>query len=387
MNESNALSPELRAAEIGRIERARAADPVDMVPDSLSAADRVDMPLPRNPQTVFLGGLFLLALLTTMYLAREVVLPIVVALVLKLFLQPLVRLLGRLHIPRAVAALAAVVLFLLVFVGLGMLLGAPASQWAADLPKAMPRLLDQFAFIRSFIQRVQDSLGNMGVHLDLSGAGAGFSPASLATKVLGGTSAIASHMLEILLILFYLLVFGETFLRRLVEILPSFAEKREAVALSSQIEQDLSAYLLTVTAINAVVGCVTALAMWVSGVPGVILWGVVAFAVNYIPILGPLCAVVAFVGVGLVVKGVAWAALLPPALYLGIHIAEGEIITPMLLARRFTINPVAVMLSLIIWYWMWGVIGAVLAVPLLAVLKIVCDRIRPFRAFGHLLEG
>ncbi len=387
MTDDNTPPPELRAAEMARIEKAQAAEAGDIVADRRSPADRVDMPLPRNPQTVFLGGLFLLAVLTTMYLAREVVLPIVVALVLKLFLQPVVRLLSRLRIPRAVGALAAVMLFLMVFVGLGMLLGSPASQWAADLPKAMPRLLDQFAGIRAFVQRGQDALGNMGVHVDLSGAGAGFSPASLASAVLGGTSALASHMLEILLILFYLLVFGETFLRRLVEILPNFEEKRQVVGLSNQIEHDLSAYLLTVTAINAVVGCVTAMAMWVSGVPGVILWGVVAFAVNYIPILGPLCAVVAFVGVGLVVKGAAWAALLPPALYLGIHIAEGEIITPMLLARRFTINPVAVMLSLIIWYWMWGVIGAVLAVPLLAVMKIFCDRIRPFRAFGHLLEG
>jgi predicted PurR-regulated permease PerM len=275
----------------------------------------------------------------------------------------------------------------MVFVGLGMLLSSPAGQWAADLPKAMPHLLDQFAGIRAFIGRSQTALANMGVHLDLAGAGAGFSPTALVTTVLGGTSALASHSLEILLILFYMLVFGETFMRRLVEVLPTFAEKRQAVALSIQIEHDLSAYLLTVTAINAVVGCVAALAMWVSGVPGVILWGVVAFAVNYIPIIGPLCAVFAFIGVGLVVKGVVWSALLPPALYLAIHIAEGEIITPMLLARRFTINPVAVMLSLVIWYWMWGVIGAILAVPLLAVIKIVCDRIRPFRAFGHLLEG
>ena len=85
--------------------------------------------------------------------------------------------------------------------------------------------------------------------------------------------------------------------------------------------------------------------------------------------------------------GPVWAALLPSALYFGIHVLEGEIVTPMLLANRFTINPVAVILALIFWYWMWGVPGAILAVPMLAIAKIIADRLRPLRAFGHLLEG
>ncbi len=359
---------------------------IGQVQDTRSPEERLEMPLPHNPQTVFLGGLFLIACLTVMYVAQQVVLPIVVALILKLLLQPIVRVSSRMRLPRAIGAVIALALFLLIFVGLGTLLSGPASQWATELPGAMPKLLDRFKGIQAIVAQGQQALDRLGLHLDLAG-GTAFSPAAVARAVLGGTSAVASHMLEILLILFYLLVFGETFLRRLVEILPTFGDKREAVALSTRIEQDLSAYLLTVTAINAVVGCATALAMWVSGVPGIILWGVVAFAVNYIPILGPVCAVALFVVVGLAVKGVTWWALLPPALYLGIHVAEGEIITPMLLARRFTINPVAVMLSLVFWYWMWGVVGAVLAVPLLAVTKIVCDRIRPFRALGHLLEG
>jgi predicted PurR-regulated permease PerM len=127
--------------------------------------------------------------------------------------------------------------------------------------------------------------------------------------------------------------------------------------------------------------------MWLCDVPGPVLWGVVAFCLNFVPILGPFCGIVLFLAAGLISKGPAWAALLPAALYFGIHVMEGEIITPMLLANRFTINPVAVILSLIFWYWMWGVPGAILAVPMLAIIKIVCDRLRPFRAFGHLLEG
>lgn len=117
------------------------------------------------------------------------------------------------------------------------------------------------------------------------------------------------------------------------------------------------------------------------------LWGVVAFCLNFVPILGPFCGIVLFLAVGLISKGPAWAALMPAAIYFGIHVLEGEIVTPMLLANRFTINPVAVILSLIFWYWMWGVPGAILAVPVLTIIKIVSDRLRPLRALGHLLEG
>ena len=209
----------------------------------------------------------------------------------------------------------------------------------------------------------------------------------MATAVLGGTGTIAAHLLETVLVLFYLLVFGEIFLRRLVEVLPRFSDKREAVRISLRVERDLSAYLLTITVINTAVGCATAGVMWLCDVPGPVLWGVVAFCLNFVPILGPFCGIVLFLAVGLISKGPAWAALLPAALYFGIHVMEGEIITPMLLANRFTINPAAVILSLIFWYWMWGVPGAILAVPMLAIIKIVCDRLRPFRAFGHLLEG
>jgi predicted PurR-regulated permease PerM len=159
------------------------------------------------------------------------------------------------------------------------------------------------------------------------------------------------------------------------------------VEITLRVESDLSAYLLTITVINTAVGCATAGVMWLCAVPGPALWGVVAFCLNFVPILGPFCGIVLFLAVGLISKGPAWAALLPAALYFGIHVIEGEIITPMLLANRFTINPVAVILSLIFWYWMWGVPGAILAVPMLAIIKIVCDRLRPFRAFGHLLEG
>jgi predicted PurR-regulated permease PerM len=212
-------------------------------------------------------------------------------------------------------------------------------------------------------------------------------PFTLVGAVLSGSATATSGVFTTLLILFYLLVSGETFLRRVVEILPRFKDKRQAVELSLHIERDVSLYLLTVSCLNAIVGVATGCEMWACGVANPVLWGAVAFVLNFVPILGAMVGLVIFLMVSVLSLGVTWWALLPVGLYFGIHVLEGEFATPMLLARRFTINPVALILALIFWYWMWGIPGAVLAVPLLAITKIVCDDLRPLRAFGHLLEG
>jgi predicted PurR-regulated permease PerM len=134
-------------------------------------------------------------------------------------------------------------------------------------------------------------------------------------------------------------------------------------------------------------GVATGTVMAICGVGDPVLWGTVAFLLNYIPILGPMIGVVVFLLSGLLSIDSLWVAFLPAGLYLLIHLVEGETVTPMLLARRFTINPVLVILSLVFWYWMWGVPGAVLSTPMLAITKIICDRVRPLMAFGHFIEG
>jgi predicted PurR-regulated permease PerM len=370
-----ALQPQRTDLAIGRAE---SVDQFD--------GERAEMPLPQEARTIFQGILCAIAVLSCLYIAQDVVLPVVLAVVLKLLLQPLVSVLERVRVPRAAGALIALGVLLSAFIGLGMLLSSPAAQWASQLPQTWPQLQRKFAFINDPVEHIQRTLDQMGVHLE-SPSTLLSNPIGIVTAVFSGTGSVAAHLFETLLVLFYLLVFGETFLRRLVEVLPTFANKRDAVEISLHVERDLSAYLLTITVINAAVGCATAGVMWLCDVAAPVLWGVVAFCLNFVPILGPFCGIILFLGVGLISIGPVWAALLPTALYFGIHVLEGEIVTPMLLANRFTINPVAVILSLIFWYWMWGVPGAILAVPMLAIIKIISDRLRPLRAFGHLLEG
>jgi predicted PurR-regulated permease PerM len=118
-----------------------------------------------------------------------------------------------------------------------------------------------------------------------------------------------------------------------------------------------------------------------------LLWGAVAFLLNFVPILGPTLGVALFTLVGLLSFNSLWPALLPAVLYLTIHVIITEFVQPIVVARRFTVNPALVVLALVFWYWMWGVPGAVLATPLLAITKIICDRIGPLQPFGHFIEG
>jgi predicted PurR-regulated permease PerM len=329
--------------------------------------------------------LLALALLTLSYMAADVVVPIVFAFVLNLLFQPGMRALRKLYIPRVAAALLLIFCVFGAIVGIGAAMSGPATSWAQKLPGGVARLEERLAFLsepirtlQSFLQQF-DSLGHTGV---APGSGS-----SIEETLFRGTQHFASGFFETLLILFFLLVSGDTFLRKAVEIVPTFSDKRRVVALSQQIEENISAYLLTVTFMNAVVGIATALAAWACGLGDPVLWGGVAFLLNYVPIIGPSIGVVLFLMAGLLTIEELWRAFLPAAAYLAIHIIEGETVTPMLLARRFTLNPVIVVISLIFWFWMWGVPGAVLAVPILAIAKIICEDIKPLNAIGHFLEG
>jgi predicted PurR-regulated permease PerM len=347
------------------------------------------MPLPSNPQTFFVGGLFALAALTAIYVASSIVLPIVLAFVLKLLLQPCVRLLERVYLPRPLGALLAILLVVGALVGLVAALSVPAATWAEKLPEGIPRLEAHLAVLQGPIQALQKVIERAEQATDAPG------PKGIAVRrdlgitgaLFAGTRAILDGLFTTVLVLYFLLVSGDIFLRRIVEILPNFREKRQAVDISQQIEEDISTYLVTITGMNAVVGVATAAAMYLCGLGDPLLWGAAAFLLNYVPILGPLFGTLIFLLAGLLSFDSLWWALAPPALYFGIHLVEGEIFTPMLLARRFTLNPVLVILSLVFWFWMWGVPGAILAVPMLAILKIVCDRVRNLKAVGHFLEG
>jgi predicted PurR-regulated permease PerM len=359
-------------------------------PESDAVAERrAGMPLPQDMQLLLLIGIFGLMTLYALYVASEIVLPIVFAFVLNLLLQPSMRIFVRLHVPRAIAALLILVIFCGGVVGLGFILSGPATIWIAKAPESLPRLEQRLSMFRKPVEAMQKA----GNEVEKIAQGA---PATGARSVtvtgpglsgflFSGTRALLVGGLTTVVLLFFLLSAGDLFLRRLVEILPTLTNKKQAVDISREIESNISGYLVTISLMNAAVGITTGIAAYFCGLSDPVLWGALAFVLNYVPFLGPLVGVAILFLAGMLTFDTIWQALLPAGIYLGIHFVEGEVVTPLLLARRFTLNPVLVIVALVFWYWMWGVAGALLAVPMLATLKIVCDRVRPLMAFGHFL--
>jgi predicted PurR-regulated permease PerM len=362
----------------------------DATPAATKPLATEDMPLPTEPRTIFLGGLFLLALLAALYVASPIVLPVVLAIVLKLLLQPLVRLSDRLGVPHGLSALLAILLLALSLAALASGVAGPAASWAGKLPEAIPQI-QQLAFWGA---RASSFNGCSGNWENFTGGGTvvsterrlitpsiSWAPCSQAYR-----DGVATRDFTTLIVLFTWWYLARPSCAASSKSCP-LRRKASGGAISLQIERNISVYLITVTLINGVVGLLTSCIMWACGVANPPLWGVIAFVLNFVPILGPMVGIVILVMASVLSLGVTWWALLPVGLYFLVHVVEGEIATPMLMARRFTINPVAVILALIFWYWMWGVPGAVLAVPMLAITKIVCDELRPLRAFGHFLEA
>jgi predicted PurR-regulated permease PerM len=368
-------------------------------------------------QDVALIILTTLAVLYTLYFASDIILPFVLALVLSLLLSPAARFLtDRLHLPRMLAAVLLILALFSAIGGIGYAISVPASGWIAKAPQSLPTLEKKLGFLRRPITMFEGGIQQMQTLLHDSGhpssggaaqpaggdaatpaqggkpapgpsqgASGGGGGASIGLSLLAGTRSFLGEALTLVIVLFFLLADGDALLRRFVEILPGFGEKKRAVQIATEVERNISGYLATITLMNLCVGVANGLSIWAFGLPDPLLWGTAAFLLNYIPILGALTGMVVFFFVGLFsFSSVLWA-LAPSGVYLLIHILEGETITPMLLARRFTLNPLLVIAALMFWDWLWGVPGALLAVPLLAVFKILCDNIEVLTPIGHVL--
>ena len=334
-----------------------------------------------------------LAVIYTLYFGTEVLLPLALAIVLNLLLQPAMRLLQHhLRFPGPLSALLLIIAVLSAIAAVAFTISVPASGWIEKAPHSLPLLKEKISILRQPLDYLGYWLSQLeNIAGSTSGGGAVGQTVTvkqssgLASYLATGTTTTLSRFFITMVMLFFLLVSGDRLLRGFVEVLPRFKDKRTAVEIASETVDNISGYLLTITMMNTVVGVATGIAMQLCGLGDPILWGVLAFLLNYVPVLGPMTGVVIFFVAGLVSFDWPWYALIPAGIYLLIHIAEGETITPMLLARRFTLNPVLVIVSLFFWHTLWGIPGALLAVPLLAIVKIIADRIDPLKPIGHVI--
>jgi predicted PurR-regulated permease PerM len=339
--------------------------------------------------------MIVLATIAFLYFARPVVLPVFLACVAGMTLKPLIRWLSYCHIRPALAA-AIVLGLLMTTVGIGFIqFGRPALKWVNDAPQHMTELR----------QRVQNLLPR----------GARFSEAAAAVNNLGateeerreeqkkapmveikdsrGTSSILNWtgtflagLGETLVLLYLLLASGDLFLQKLVHVMPTLRDKKRAVEISHEIQQNISNYLFSVSLINIGLGIVVSGGLYFMGVPNAAMWGMLVALLNFVPYFGPVAGVTLLATVGLLAFDTLWQGLLPAAWYLVLHLLEANLITPVLLGRRFTLNPVVIFVSLIFWTWLWGVPGALLSVPILVSIKVICDRVPATSSVSELLS-
>lgn len=344
---------------------------------------------PFGIRSLALTGLLILAAFYTLYFGRAFFLPIVLAMLLNFLLSPVVRFLHKLRIPNALGA-ALVVFGLVGGVSWGVYeLSGPAYEWAEKAPATMRKLERKLREFKKPVQTMSQATQQVEQITDVGG---GRQPqrVEVQTESLGermfsqATEIIAGGMVMIIL-LFFLLASGDLFLRKLIRVLPSLSDKKRAVEIARQIETDISAYLVTITIINVALG----LAVWgiltFLGVPNPLLWGVLATVTNYIPYLGAIVMIGVLAMVGFLTFDNNTQAMMVPLSFVGLNILESYLVTPLVLGHRLTLNPVVIFLGLTFWGWLWGITGALLAVPIMVVLKIFFDHSEPLRPIGEFL--
>lgn len=335
-------------------------------------------------------GIFAILLIGALYFARTFFLPVMLALLVTLTFSPMVRYLRRQGIP---AVVTAVLLVLAIFAFLGsaaLYLSDPVSQLIADSPAIAQRIEERFQPLREPLRRVMNASAQLE---ELADAGSPAAEkvvvaqpglAAWAANTLGGLSTTLGATLVLVL---FLLSSGDLFLHKLVRVLPTLSDKKRSVRLVHNVEFEVSRYLLTITAINLCFGAAVAVAMAVLGMSNPLLWGAAATALNFIPYIGAAIGVGAAFVAALITYGTIGPAFLPPAAYLLFHTIESAFITPLILGRRLELNVVVIFISLAFWSWIWGIVGALIAVPILVVIKVFCDNFPGLAPFGEFLSG
>jgi predicted PurR-regulated permease PerM len=337
-----------------------------------------------------LVGIFVILLFSALYFARDIALPIVLAFLFAITFSPIVRRLQRRGIPPAMTAVTLVLgLSLASLTGLYMLSG-PVMQWVEAAPTIAQQVQYKLLPLRRPIAAVKE-LSEAAEEVD----GGGSDPTVQRVEVregvtlsvaAGGVSRFLGMAGLTFTLLLFLLASGQTLHEKIVRVVPTFHDKKRALRLIYDVERDVSQYLLTVTCINLGLGAVIATGMWMSGMPSPLLWGVAAALLNFIPFVGAVVGMATVALVAVVSFDTLSQAALPPLFYLAATAIEGGIVTPMIIGRRLALNIVAILLALALWAWLWGVVGALIAVPLLVAVKAFCDHFEELSDWGEFLS-
>jgi predicted PurR-regulated permease PerM len=344
-------------------------------------------------RTVGVGILATVALCTAFYFAREFFIPVVFAVLLEAIFRPVVRAMERLRMPTTVGAAIVVVGLIVILTVIGLSVTGPLQGWIDSVPKQLSAARGKVESIRKSVEKVTH-LANELEHVT---RGPTTAPATapppepavdgrgILIRFVGSTFQILTSLLEILLLLFLLLASGDLFMQKLVKIIPLWRDKKAAVQIVGESQSIVMGYMLINAVVMACQGVVVALVLWPLGMPSPWLWGIFTFLLELIPYLGAATMIILLTIVSFGTFHGIGHILSVPASYMVITVVQSSVISPYVYGKRLRLNPVAVFVGVLFWWFMWGVPGAYLAVPIIATLKILADRSETFKPIGEFL--
>ena len=349
-----------------------------------------DSPIDRQAPSWPVVGLFILAMIAAIAFARDFLMPITFSVLLFFVFVPVRRRLSRLGVSPGITAAAIVLGLFLGIIALAWSVSGPAGQLIADMPDIQSALTEKLQRLRGTFETIDTAMTQMEAEADEAPEAETTPGFDVATAILNGlytTPGVLGQVALTLFLLFFLIASGDLIYLKIVQSFDSLREKRRAYSALREIEESLGSYLGAITLINACLGLAIGLAMWALGMPSPLLFGLLAFSLNFIPYLGAVTGVGIAMLVALVTFSDVFWPVMVAATYLTLTTLEGQLITPYFVARRLQMNAVVVFLTVALWAWLWSVIGMIIAVPLLVVISVICDHVPGLEKLGNFLAG
>jgi predicted PurR-regulated permease PerM len=339
----------------------------------------------------FLMGLFLFALVYALYFARDFFMPVTLAFLLALMLTPVVRWLARRGVPPPISATLLVVLSVGAIVTAAYFLSGPLIALSNDAPGIGRRVAERLAELQHPFQKLVDIAEQIervtGAAEEPGVQKVVVAQPGIISQAAGNLISAATSSAIIFVLSLFLLASGTMFYEKIIQSFTLLSEKKRALRVVYDVEREISRYLLTVALINAGLGLAIGLGLWLIGVPNAAVWGIAAALLNFLPYIGAAATIVVVAAISLITFDSLSYAALAPAYVICCNVVEGQLVTPLVVGRRLEINAVAIFIAVAFWSWLWGFIGALIAVPLLVIIKVFCDHFDELRHIGNFLAA
>lgn len=337
--------------------------------------------------------LAVLAVFAALAMARSFLVPVILAFLLALVFRPLCRWLRRRGIPEPLSAGAIVLVLFVAIVTVSGSLAVPVSEWIDDAPRIaleIERKLKDISGVAEAVIKVDEQVERATKSVaDSESSG----PVEVVVRERGpvtvialGAPLVAAQVVLVLILVYFVLASGSLFYERLVQVMPTFADKKRAISIAYDIEREVSRYLLSITLINAGLGVAVGTAFALLDMPTPMLFGLLAFALNFVPFIGAIIGTGLSFAVALVSMDTAADALLVAATFWALTAVEGQFVTPMLVGRQLRLNTVVILISVAFWAWLWSIMGMLMAVPLLVSFRVLCRHVPQLSAVEGFLS-